>query len=70
MTTLTLFDPFLEKHSFDIFSQDIILAPGSIPFVPPGITVDEKTVYTSDGALDPATLDSNFPMSTRPWVVK
>lgn len=31
--------------------QDIILAPGSIPFVPPGITVDEKTVYTSDGAL-------------------
>ena len=32
-------------------SQDIILAPGSIPFVPPGITVDEKTVFTSDGAL-------------------
>ncbi len=34
------------------FSQDIILAPGSIPFVPPGVTVDEKTVYTSDGALE------------------
>lgn len=32
--------------------KDIILAPGSIPFVPPGITVDEKTVYTSDGALE------------------
>eukprot|EP00977_Amphora_coffeiformis_P012658 scaffold3189_cov166-Amphora_coffeaeformis.AAC.14 len=32
--------------------QDIILAPGSIPFVPPGITVDEKTVCTSDGALE------------------
>jgi pyruvate/2-oxoglutarate dehydrogenase complex dihydrolipoamide dehydrogenase (E3) component len=32
--------------------QNIILAPGSIPFVPPGITVDEKTVYTSDGALE------------------
>jgi dihydrolipoamide dehydrogenase len=32
--------------------QDIILAPGSIPFVPPGIQVDEKTVYTSDGALE------------------
>jgi len=31
--------------------KDIILAPGSIPFVPPGVTVDEKTVYTSDGAL-------------------
>ncbi|EED87037.1 hypothetical protein THAPSDRAFT_24399 [Thalassiosira pseudonana CCMP1335] len=32
-------------------AKDIILAPGSIPFVPPGVTVDEKTVYTSDGAL-------------------
>ena len=33
-------------------AKDIILAPGSLPFVPPGITVDEKTVYTSDGALN------------------
>jgi len=33
-------------------AKDIILAPGSIPFVPPGITVDEKTVCTSDGALE------------------
>lgn len=33
-------------------SQDIILAPGSVPFVPPGVQVDEKTVYTSDGALE------------------
>lgn len=33
-------------------AKDIILAPGSIPFVPPGITVDEKTVFTSDGALE------------------
>jgi len=33
-------------------AKDIILAPGSIPFVPPGVTVDEKTVYTSDGALE------------------
>eukprot|EP00816_Leptocylindrus_hargravesii_P011001 CAMPEP_0196819436 /NCGR_PEP_ID=MMETSP1362-20130617/70558_1 /TAXON_ID=163516 /ORGANISM="Leptocylindrus danicus, Strain CCMP1856" /LENGTH=529 /DNA_ID=CAMNT_0042197929 /DNA_START=9 /DNA_END=1598 /DNA_ORIENTATION=+ len=32
--------------------KDIILAPGSIPFVPPGVQVDEKTVYTSDGALN------------------
>ncbi len=23
-----------------------------MPFVPPGVTVDEKTVYTSDGALE------------------
>jgi len=33
-------------------AKDIILAPGSVPFVPPGVTVDEKTVYTSDGALE------------------
>ncbi|KAL3757934.1 hypothetical protein ACHAWU_002854 [Discostella pseudostelligera] len=33
-------------------AKDIILAPGSIPFVPPGVTVDEQTVYTSDGALE------------------
>ena len=28
------------------------MAPGSVPFVPPGVQVDEKTVYTSDGALE------------------
>ena len=33
-------------------AANIILAPGSIPFVPPGITCDEKTVYTSDGGLN------------------
>lgn len=33
-------------------AKNIILAPGSIPFVPPGIQVDEKTVFTSDGALE------------------
>jgi len=33
-------------------AKEIILAPGSVPFVPPGVTVDEKTVYTSDGALE------------------
>ena len=33
-------------------AKNIILAPGSIPFVPPGVNVDEKTVYTSDGALN------------------
>jgi dihydrolipoamide dehydrogenase len=27
------------------------LNPGSVPFVPPGVTVDEKTVFTSDGGL-------------------
>ena len=40
-------------HTIPCFdAQDIILAPGSVPFVPPGCTVDEKTVYTSDGALE------------------
>mmetsp|Transcript_13029 Transcript_13029/g.45789 ORF Transcript_13029/g.45789 Transcript_13029/m.45789 type:complete len:412 (+) Transcript_13029:61-1296(+) len=32
-------------------AQDIILAPGSIPFVPPGVTVDHSTVYTTDDAV-------------------
>eukprot|EP00934_Nitzschia_sp_Nitz4_P008128 Nitzschia sp. Nitz4//scaffold263_size26989//21765//23627//NITZ4_008227-RA/size26989-snap-gene-0.12-mRNA-1//1//CDS//3329544775//8118//frame0 len=32
-------------------AKNIILAPGSQPFVPPGITVDEQTVLTSNGAL-------------------
>lgn len=41
-----------EKTGKVYTANDIILAPGSIPFVPPGITVDEKTVYTSDGALE------------------
>lgn len=37
-------------------AKNIILAPGSVPFVPPGITVDEKTVYTSDGGLNLETV--------------
>jgi len=32
-------------------ARDIILSPGSIPFVPPGIELDGKTVFTSDDAL-------------------
>ena len=31
--------------------KDIIIATGSEPFVPPGIEVDHKTVFTSDAAL-------------------
>jgi len=43
----------LDQASGKIYKcKDIVLAPGSIPFVPPGVTVDEKTVYTSDGALN------------------
>jgi dihydrolipoamide dehydrogenase len=34
-----------------VTAQDIILSPGSVPFVPPGIETDGKTVFTSDEAL-------------------
>jgi len=34
-----------------ITGKDIILAPGSIPFVPRGIELDGKTVFTSDDAV-------------------
>jgi len=34
-----------------ITAKDIILAPGSIPFVPPGVQIDGKTVFTSDDAI-------------------
>jgi dihydrolipoamide dehydrogenase len=37
-------------------SRDIILCPGSIPFVPPGIEIDHKTVFTSDEAVRLETL--------------
>jgi dihydrolipoamide dehydrogenase len=32
-------------------ARDIILAPGSVPFVPPGVEIDGKTVFTSDDAV-------------------
>jgi len=34
-----------------ITAKDIIIASGSVPWVPPGIEVDGKTVFTSDQAL-------------------
>ncbi len=34
-----------------ITAKDIMLAPGSVPFVPPGIELDGKTVFTSDDAV-------------------
>lgn len=34
-----------------ITARDILLAPGSIPFVPPGVEIDHKTVFTSDDAV-------------------
>jgi dihydrolipoamide dehydrogenase len=39
-----------------ITAKDIILSPGSIPFVPPGIEVDGKTVFTSDQGVKLETL--------------
>lgn len=32
-------------------AQNIILAPGSVPFVPRGVEIDRRTVFTSDDAL-------------------
>lgn len=37
-----------DKGEKTISAKDIILSPGSVPFVPPGIEVDGKTVFTSD----------------------
>ncbi len=34
-----------------ITAKDIILSPGSVPFVPAGIEIDGKTVFTSDQAV-------------------
>lgn len=34
-----------------VTAKNIIIATGSVPFVPPGIEIDGKTVYTSDHAL-------------------
>ncbi|NEQ35664.1 MAG: dihydrolipoyl dehydrogenase [Okeania sp. SIO3I5] len=39
------------KGEENFTAKDIILAPGSVPFVPPGIELDGKTVFTSDDAL-------------------
>ena len=42
----------LKAGAQTIKAKDIILAPGSLPFVPPGIETDGKTVFTSDEALE------------------
>ena len=34
-----------------VTTKDVIIATGSIPFVPRGIEIDGKTVFTSDHAL-------------------
>lgn len=40
-----------DKLERSITAKDIIISSGSIPWVPPGITVDGKTVFTSDDAV-------------------
>lgn len=39
-----------------IAAKEILLCPGSVPFVPPGIEIDHQTVFTSDEAVKLATL--------------
>jgi dihydrolipoamide dehydrogenase len=39
-----------------ITAKEIMLCPGSVPFVPPGIEIDHKTVFTSDEAVRLETL--------------
>ncbi|OUC15710.1 MAG: dihydrolipoyl dehydrogenase [Alkalinema sp. CACIAM 70d] len=43
-----------------VTAKDIILAPGSVPFTPPGAEVDGKTVFTSDHAVSLESLP--------PWI--
>jgi dihydrolipoamide dehydrogenase len=40
-----------DKGEKTVTARDIILSPGSVPFVPPGIEVDNKTVFTSDNGV-------------------
>jgi dihydrolipoamide dehydrogenase len=49
-----------ESGEKTITAREIILSTGSIPFVPPGIEIDGKTVFTSDDALKLETIP--------PWV--
>jgi dihydrolipoamide dehydrogenase len=43
-----------------VTAQDILLAPGSVPFVPPGAEIDGTTVFTSDHAVNLESLP--------PWI--
>jgi len=46
--TVAITTPAGEKT---VTAKDIIIASGSVPFVPPGIELDGKTVFTSDDAV-------------------
>jgi dihydrolipoamide dehydrogenase len=39
-----------------ITAKDVMISSGSIPFVPPGIEIDGKTVFTSDDAIKLETI--------------
>ncbi|MEC4984644.1 MAG: dihydrolipoyl dehydrogenase [Oscillatoria sp. PMC 1068.18] len=41
-----------ENGEKTLTARDIIVGAGSVPFVPPGIEIDGKTVFTSDHALN------------------
>ncbi|MBW4678864.1 MAG: dihydrolipoyl dehydrogenase [Microcoleus vaginatus WJT46-NPBG5] len=47
-----------DKGEKTVTADEIILAPGSVPFVPPGIEIDGKTVFTSDGGIKLESLPS------------
>ena len=51
-----------------IKAKNVILATGSVPFVPPGVETDGKTVFTSDEALklEWARLATSFARHARP----
>jgi dihydrolipoamide dehydrogenase len=49
-----------ENGEKTITAKDIMLCPGSVPFVPRGIEIDHKTVFTSDEAVKLETLP--------PWI--
>uniref|UniRef100_A0A7S1XC47 Dihydrolipoyl dehydrogenase n=1 Tax=Compsopogon caeruleus TaxID=31354 RepID=A0A7S1XC47_9RHOD len=49
--TLTGNQSIVASNGKTYSAKDIILAPGSVPFVPRGIEIDGKTVFTSDDAL-------------------
>ena len=51
LLTSTPHTVLVEETKKTIKAKNIILAPGSVPFVPRGVQVDEKTVFTSDGGL-------------------
>ncbi len=45
-----------DNETRTIRAREIMLCPGSVPFVPPGIEIDHKTVFTSDEAVKLETL--------------